>query len=282
MTDIERVDRHRFGHEAISLHIAGIQNLYSQSNLRIHRDHQLFSLLCDAKEVASVWAKGSFSETEMDQLFSTLHIERIYNAVRFLDQEPNRNKYLKDLLKGSLNFFDRDKSHAKSILWELEVFTKIRKVIVSTSLEEPDVVVSMNQISIALPCKQIFSENGVPKVLSNAVSQIEKRHEFGIVAMNIDNLIPEKVLLKARTFQEAGDRLHAHNMEFLARHERHFLKYLTSSRIVAVLASTSLITDILDETPKFNNFSQWAIWTIPSLSDKYKLAMDEFRQMVIG
>lgn len=282
MTDTERSDRQRFGHEAISAHIADIENLYSQSNLRIHRDHLLFSLLCDAKEVASVWAKGSFSEIDMDQFFSTLHIERIYNAVRFLDQEPNRDKYMNDLLKGSLNFFERDKSHAKSILWELEVFTKIRKVIASTSLEEPDVVVDMNQMSIALPCKQIFSENGVPKVLSNAVSQIEKRHEFGIVAINIDNLIPEKVLLKARTFQEAGDRLHARNMEFLARHERHFLKYLSSSRIVAVLASTTLIADILDETPKFNNFSQWAIWTIPSLSATHKLAIDEFRQMVIG
>ncbi len=282
MSDTKRVDRQRFGHEAISAHIAGIENLYSRANLRIHRNHQLFSLLCDAKEVASVWARGSFSETDVNQFFSTLHIERIYNAVRLLDQESNKYRYLKDLLNGSLNFFDRNKSHAKSILWELEVFTKIRKVITSTALEEPDVVVDMNQISIALPCKKIFSESGVPKVLSNAVSQIEERHEFGIVAMNIDDLIPEKVLLKSRTFQEAGDRLHARNMEFLGRHERHFLKYLSSSRIVAVLASTTLVTDILDDTPKFNNFSQWAIWTIPGLNAKHKLAIDEFRQKVIG
>lgn len=89
MTDTERVDRQRFGHEAIGAHIAGIENFYSQSNLRIHRHHQLFSLLCDAKEVTSVWAQGSFAETDMDQFFSTLHIERIYNAVRFLDREPN-------------------------------------------------------------------------------------------------------------------------------------------------------------------------------------------------
>ena len=181
-----------------------------------------------------------------------------------------------------VNFFDRDVSHAKSILWELEAFTKIKNVIPKTYLEEPDIVVNFDKLSIAVPCKKIFSEKGVPKVLSRAVSQIENEHEFGIVAMNIDDLIPGGVLLKARTFQEAGDMLHEQNMDFLQRQERHFLKYLSTSRIVAVIASTSMVTDIVDETPKFNNFSQWAIWTIPGLKPAHKKAITSFSKKVIG
>ncbi|MEX2123942.1 MAG: hypothetical protein WD795_08615 [Woeseia sp.] len=282
MSVTERSDKQSFGHEAISSHITGIENLYSRSNIKIHRGHQLFSLLSDATDVASEWAKENIAGTDMNKFFSTLHIERIYSAIKLLESEKNKDKYLKDLLNGSLDFFNRNISHAKSILWELEAFTKIKKVIPGTVLDEPDVVVNINQLSIALPCKKIFSENGVPKVLSNSVSQIEKRHDFGIVAMNIDNLIPEGVLLKAKKFQEAGDKLHARNMEFLGRHERHFLKYLSSSRIVAVLASTSVVTDILEERPKFNNFSQWAIWTIPGLESEHAMAINEFRSQVIG
>ena len=143
-------------------------------------------------------------------------------------------------------------------------------------------MVNIDRFSIAIPCKKIFSEKGVPKVLSNAVSQIENEHEFGIVAMNIDDLAPKSVLLKASTFQEAGDKLYSQNMAFLERQERHFLKYLSASRIVAVISSTSMVTDIVNETPKFNNFSQWAIWTIPGLKPEHKKAIDEFRQNVIG
>jgi hypothetical protein len=280
--DTKRSISHRFQHEEISSKISEIENLFSSSNIKIHTTHQLSSLLNDARDIAVEWAKENISETDINKLFSVLHVERIYSSIQYLDSVPNKEKYLKDLLNGTLNFLEKDSSHAKSIQWELEVFTKIKKVIPTTYLEEPDVLVNFDQLSIALPCKKIFSENGVPKVLSNAVSQIEREHEFGIVAMNIDDLIPEGVLLNQRTFKEAGDILHSKNMSFLKRQERHFLKYLSNSRIIAVLVSTSMITAIEDESPKLNNFSQWAIWTTPTLKPAHKKAIDMFQQMVIG
>ncbi len=137
----------------------------------------------------------------MELVFKTLHIARISTAIHVLSGEDLRNKYLKDLLRGTLNFFEREISHAKSILWELEVCAKIRKAIPDTQLAEPDVVVSLKGQKIAIPCKKIFSEKGVSKVLSNAVSQFENLFDFGIVAINIDDLIPADVLLKASTFE---------------------------------------------------------------------------------
>ena len=282
MNPLVKTNKKRFRHSDLTSKILLIEKLFSDSNIRIDTSHQLFGLISDAKDIVSEWSKANFSETNMDKLFSTLHVERIYSGIQLLDDEKNKNKYLKDLLKGTLNFFDRDISHAKSILWELEAFTKIKNVIPKTYLEEPDIVVDFDQLSIAVPCKKIFSEKGVPKVLSNAVSQIESRHEFGIVAINVDDLTPEGVLLKARTFQEAGDILHRRNMAFLKRQERHFMRYLSTSRIVAVIASTSMVTDIVDETPKFNNFSEWAIWTIPELKPIHKEVINRFRKKVIG
>lgn len=282
MSVLERTNKQRYNHEAISEKVIGIENIFSDANVRINASHELSGLLSDAKNLATEWSKGNIAQTDMNKLFSALHVERIYSGIQMLGAEKNKEKYLRDLLNGTLNFFKRNPSHAKSILWELEAFIKIKKVIPETYLEEPDIVVNLDKFRIAVPCKKIFSEKGVPKVLSNAVSQIENEHEFGIVAMNIDDIIPESVLLKANTFSEAGDKLHAQNMAFLERHERHFLKYLSTSRIVAVIASTSMVTDIVNESPKFNNFSQWGIWTIPGLKPEHEKAINGFRQKVIG
>lgn len=272
----------RFKHDSITRKVEEIESIYAESNIRLSSSHELYKLLHSARDLAREWSKGNSDGTDMKMLFNALHVDRISSATQLLRLEENKDKYLKDLLNGSLNFFDRSISHAKSILWELEACSKIKRAIPETSLSEPDIVVDIGQCHIAVPCKKIFSEKGVSKVLSNAVSQIEREYEFGIVAMNIDDLIPQDVVLKARTFKELGDKLHSHNMAFLENHERHFIKYLTASRIVAVIASTSMIADISDESPRFNNFNEWAIWTIPGLKPEHKKAIDSFRDKVMG
>jgi hypothetical protein len=278
---IDRSERRRYNHDALRSKIELIRNLYKVSNIQLNSTSQLCGLLESAEKLVDGWASGNSETTDTALLFKSLHIERISSAVQVLSSEDSREKYLKDLLRGTLNFFEREPSHAKSILWELEVCAKIRKAIPDTQLAEPDVVVNLQGQKIAIPCKKIFSEKGVSKVLSNAVSQFEKSFDFGIVAINIDDLIPADVLLKARTFEELGNKLHSANMAFLTNHGRHFKKYLSESRIIAVIASTSLIADILDESPKFNNALQWAIWTTPELLPKHAKTIEVFREKVM-
>lgn len=278
---IDKSERHRYNHDALRSKIELIRNLYKESSIQLNSTSQLYGLLESAEKLVDEWASGNSETTDMALLFKSLHIERISSAMQALNSEDLGKKYLKDLLRGTLNFFERKPSHAKSILWELEVCTKIRKTIPDTHLAEPDVVVSLQGQKIAIPCKKIFSEKGVPKVLSNAVSQFENLFDFGIVAINIDDLIPADVLLKARTFEELGNKLHRANMIFFANHERHFKKYLSKSRIIAAIASTALVADILDESPKFNNALQWAIWTTSELLPKHAEAIEVFREKVM-
>ena len=92
MSVTERSDKQRFGHEAISSHIAGIEDLYTSSNISINSTHQLFSLLSDAKDIASEWAKGNVEGTDMNKFFSAIHIERIHSAIKLLESEENKEK----------------------------------------------------------------------------------------------------------------------------------------------------------------------------------------------
>ncbi|OAI23026.1 MULTISPECIES: hypothetical protein [Methylomonas] len=278
----EITERKKYNHTALQCKIDLIRNLYEESSINLNSTSQLHELLKSAEKLAFDWSTGNNEAANMDLLFKSLHIERISSATQKLRNEIQREKYLRDLLKGTLNFFERKSSHAKNILWELEVFTQIRETISDTSLAEPDIVVSIQNQKIAIPCKKIYSEKGVSKVLSNAVYQFENIFDFGIVAMNIDDLIPENTLLQARTFEELGNKLHSNNMTFLANHERCFRKYLSKSRIIGVIVSTALVADIIEESPKFNNAHQWTIWTTPELLPNHAKAISFFREKVIG
>jgi hypothetical protein len=278
----DRSNRYRYNHDALRNKIELIRHLYKNSNIQLNPTSQLYGLLESAGTLVDEWASGNSETTDMALLFKSLHVERISSAMQVLSSEDLKEKYLRDLLRGTLNFFEHEPSHAKSILWELEVCAKIRKSIPDTQLAEPDVVVNLQGQKIAIPCKKIFSEKGVSKVLSNAVSQFKNAFDFGIVALNIDDLIPAGRTLKARTFEELGDILHSMNMIFLAKHERHFEKYLSKSRIIAVIASTSLIADILDESPKFNNVLQWAIWTTSELLPQHAKVVEDFRERMMS
>jgi len=54
-----------------------------------------------------------------------------------------------------------------------------------------------------------------------------------------------------------------------------------ASRIIAVIASSSMISDIHLETPRFNNSNQWAIWTVPGLKTQHQEQIESFRQMIM-
>ena len=140
-----------------------IEKIYSDEDVKINSQSFLGLILKDVKENYS-------DENSPLLIFNVLHVSRIAEALEYLNSVPNKKKYLYDLLKGSLDFMKNTPSHAKSILWELEVFTKIKKNISTVSLNEPDIVVDFEKVNIGIPCKKISSEKGLQSVLSKAVS----------------------------------------------------------------------------------------------------------------
>ncbi len=262
-------------HIAIQQQVEFIEYMFHESDVRISSQHYLFELLKEVRE--------HFSEyTSIAIVIKALYISRIADAMKCLENVKNRRKYLKDLLNGSLDFLVNEPSHAKSILFELEILTHIKSAFNESYLAEPDIFVKMSEANIGIACKKITSENSLQKALSKAVKQIDNNSfEFGIVAINVDDLLlPEYSILTADTFSNVLQTLYENNEDFIARHERHFRKYLNESRIVAVIVTTSIFADVKSDSPRFNNVFQWAIWTIPEISEKHKKIMRDFRNLV--
>ena len=264
----------KLGYKESHKQVEYIEKVFQDAGVKISELSFLFKLLKNIKE--------NYSELNTPIImFNAAYVDRIATALPCLENIENKNKYLKDLLKGTLDFMDNAPSHAKSILWELEVLTHLKPTFENIYLDEPDVVIPFDDGDIGISCKKITSEKNLQSVLSKAVSQIEKNScEFGIVAINIDHLTPEKSILNKNTFTEVADTLYEENIKFSHRNEHHFLKYLNKNRILAVIICTNVIADVAKETPRFNNAFQWVIWTAPSLNKRHKEKITIFKKTV--
>ena len=217
----------------------------------------------------------------MAMLFRTLHFDRIATNILLLKDIEGKEKYLRAFASGSLDFFKREKSPAKNLLWEIEVWAPLRRKFRSVNLEEPpDIVIHFDDAKIGIACKKLYSEKHVQNVLSQAVSQIADSFDFGIVAINIDDLHPPDKLVRASDRTGMNKFIQNLNEQFIKRHARHFRKYLSSGRLISAMVSTNVIVDVETERPRYNNASQWTIWTIPGLSAEKDSQLRRFAEIV--
>ena len=260
-----------------------IEDIYEKANIQIPSNSGLGELIKTAKDLSDNWLLGNKGNLNYQMFFLTMHLDRIADPLLLLNNEDTKDKYLKELLSGSLNFFDGKTSHAKDIFWELEAWAKIRKRFASAYLQEPpDIVVDYDDSQIGISCKKLYSEKHVQNVLAEAVNQIEQAFEFGIVAVNIDDLLPAEAVLKMENSDAVTERLNQINLDFIKRHFRHFTKYLSASRIISAIVSTSIITDVPSEKPRFRNAYQWTVWAISELKERHKKQLSKFYQTIMN
>jgi len=131
--------------------------------------------------------------------------------------------------------------------------------------EPPDIVVEIGNERIAIACKKLYSEKHVQNVLSEAVAQIEPTFDVGVVAINIDELVPPRAILTALDYGAMSRRISALNTRFINKHERHLRKYLASGRVVCALVSTRCLVDVSTASVRLSNARQSTVWTIPGL-----------------
>ena len=250
----------------IKQHGLDLLDQYQRNGLLVNSKSYLKKLVEDASVLSDAWLCNDLSQVPMTHLFSMLQLERIATAALPLGVSVQAKKYLGELLDGSLDLLSRSNSKAKNTLWELELWQLLIKLGMHATLEEPDIVVSFDGARIGVACKKIYSEKNVSKVLSNAVSQFENTFDFGIVAFNLDDLIPAHNILKTTTIEEMAKKISDHNFSFLNRHEQYLRRYLSPGRAISGFISTSVIAEVATAETRFLNSRQSTIWNIPGLT----------------
>ena len=260
-----------------------LEAFYHEFNVIIPDGCGLSNLLKSAKTLSDSWLKNDVNALSNIILWDSAHLIRVSESIFTLRGEKDIKFYLKKLTKGSLNLLQRDRSEAKDFLWELELLHKLRSHGVEAVLKDPpDIVAAFEDSKIGIACKKIYSENNVEKVLSNGVSQIEREYEFGIVAINIDDLTPSDSLLVANSKEAMADKINKLNDVFLKKHERHFRKYLSTGRILSALVSTTVLADLEKERVRLNNASQSTVWMIPGLTNEKTKVFKNFYNQIMA
>lgn len=280
VTDLQ--DRFRTTYLGVKSKAEEVEALYSANELTLPSNCDLAELIANAKILWERWFTNKTAELEMIRLFKLLHLDRIADAILALKDEPERVRYLKELSSGTIDFFKREMSHAKNILWELEVWSWLRRKLATVYLREPpDIVIEFSESRIGIACKKLYSEKHVQNVLSEAVHQIEETFDFGIVAVNLDDFTPADNVLKAPDSNKIAERLLKLNEDFIQRNERHFRRYLATGRLISAIVSTTVIADVANAKPQFNNASQWTIWAIPGLDEEKNRQLRSFYNAVM-
>jgi hypothetical protein len=209
--------------------------------------------------------------------FRVAQLDRIADAILPLAEVSDCARYLTALTSGTLDLLGREQSLAKDTFWEIELWSALRRRSVNATLHEPpDIVVQFEDAKIGIACKKLYSEKHVQNVLSEGVKQIESTYDFGIIAVNLDELIPPDHFLRLSSPQEALRVINDINTAFLNRHERHFRKYLASGRLLTAMVSTSVLADLLRLRARLNNVRQVTIWAIPGLPWKKEQQLYRF------
>ncbi len=253
-----------------------LKELIEANGLDVYKNPSLLSHIKHATELSDAWLCNQMESITFQHLLGALQIDRIAQATSKLPISDQTKRVLSDLLDGTLNLLGREQSKAKDTLWELELFQMLSRHGIRAHLGEPDILLSFSGPSLGIACKKLYSEGNVSKVISQAVHQIERDVEFGIVALNIDDLLPDESLLKAGNFSVMTEMLSNFVMKFMHRQERHFRRYLTPGRTLSVLVSCATIADIPSAEIRFMNARQSVTWSLPGLSSEKAEQMQFF------
>jgi hypothetical protein len=257
---------HKIGEQALAL-----KALFERHGLSMDGSRTLTELFTQTLNGSKIIGGAASGGISFNDVFGAAQMDRVSSAALLLEDESNAYPYLVALLKGSINLLHREQSKAKDTFWELELLSIFRNIGIKASLEEPDIVVEFEGTEIGIACKKFYSEANVSKVLSRAISQIEKAFDFGIVAVNLDDLLPEDKLVCAATMECASAMLEQRLLTFMKKHERHLRRYLVPGRAMTALVSCGALVDIPTEKPRFQNVRQTVAWHIPGqTTDKSK------------
>jgi hypothetical protein len=263
---------------AIKLDAVKLFEIFRLHGLEPTRSPSLAKLLTKTAGLSE--ALLTAGDTSHEQIFASLQLQRIVDAVMPMAEDPALPRLLAELLDGTVDLLARTQSKAKDTLWELELLQSMRANGVQASLGEPDLLLATSHPPTGVACKKIYSEENVSKVLSKGVRQISESSAIGIVALNLDDLLPEGCILNAADAHGAAQLLDTRIHQFMARHERHLRRYIEPGRAIAVLASCAALADLQQSRPQFCNYRQTVVWHVPEVSQEveksFRAVLDAF------
>lgn len=254
-----------------------LREVLAERNIRFHRDSALGKLLRDAETLAKEWDEGQTQEFR--RLVNAAHANRIAEAILAVRDDANAQECLSRIAGNDVNLSGRARSQGKDHLWELDLLYALRRRGIPAKLADPpDIVIDLSDSSFPIACKKVYSENGIEAQLRKGVKQLAEHGHGGLVALNIDDLVPDDTILQSRDQREASDFLHRINQAFVERHRITLQRFVKDRRCDGILVSTAVLADLENSKPRFNLVTETMLWTLDSVSPETAGRFAELRE----
>ncbi|QBZ89931.1 hypothetical protein EPZ47_14760 [Pseudomonas viciae] len=223
-----------------------------ERGIRFTPQSVLHKLFADARKLDRDWRDSSRSPSLVTGI-NSVYAEKIARIVTDLIDAPGVEEALQRIAGSDINLSHRLKSQGKDALWELSLLTTLlRKQISAELVDPPDIVVELQMGSYAIACKKIYELKSLFSRLRDGAKQISKSGSPGVIALNIDDLLPGDHILTSQSPKVALDILSRETKRFFQQNFAAFDRIKEKSCLDGVLISASTISDISETSTRLN------------------------------
>ena len=268
-------------YDDVAQRVRVVKALLEQKRVQCRKNSALGNIFRHAEELAKSWAEGVQDNVPtVARVLAMGHASRIAEAILAVQEDAEAINCLKRMAGSDMNLSRRPQSQGKDALWELELLAFLRRHEVSADLvDPPDIIAHFAFGDYAIACKKIYSEKGVAAQIRKGCHQIRNTNLKGVVAINIDDLVPGEVILRSLTKTEAMNALSTFIDGFIESHRRTLQDAVFQERCDAIIVSVSSPADIIASTTRFNNVTQLAVWTLNETTHEVNSRLQHFRRI---
>ncbi len=251
-----------YSYEEVARRAEQVREIFRNRKVPLHVESSLSKVLREATRLSKEWSEG-VDAGGVQRLMMAGYANRISEAIISSGNDPEVIECLRRISRGNMDLSKRPRSEGKDALWEIELYTWLKKRNVKVQLlDPPDLLIDFGFGDYPIACKKIYSEKGVEGQMRKGVKQLEKFGKPGIVAFDISDLTPANSILTSENTEDASDFLSKLNNQFMGRHQPKIQRFLQENRCDGVLVTTSVLTDTRNFSPRFNDHSQTTLWTV--------------------
>lgn len=247
-------------YEEIAAKALLVREVLEQRNVKVRAGSALSQLLNQAEILRRAWVDQV--EPDPRVLWEAGYVNRLADAITYLPDEPGIQEALKRMAGSVMQPDDRSTSQGKDALWEVVLLADLKKSGLTGVAAEPDILVDIGSGFYPIACKKIWSERSVKKRVSHAAKQLAPFKNGGVIALNLDDLVPVGKVIAQPNKALAKQLLIDFNLAFIDRHRSVLQDAILAGKCDGFLISTTALAVLPQEETSLYLVSQTSLWHV--------------------
>lgn len=239
-----------------------VRSLLESRNIRLNPVSVLGQFMKKAEALSTEWTLGERNPGWQDRLFAALHANRICSAVLGVGSDAGAQEALKRVATKDMNLPLHDQSQGKDAFFEIELADYLLRHGVQATLAEPDILLKLDSLDFPIACKKINSLANLGGQLKKGVHQLRPFGGVGLIALNVDFLVPESRILVKDTASEANAALIALINGFRESNRLVLQEPVAQKACDGILFSVTALTHVEQMRPQVNYYTQTDFWSL--------------------